>query len=117
MLQLVTIRWLRAEPSAWANAESAKTQQKSGAIMYSILVLICSTALSHSDCQVKTAVDVVRGPSVDNPMVCAFNAQTMIARTDLVQTDGREYVKIVCTPSKNAEQWVAEIKAREAAIQ
>jgi hypothetical protein len=85
--------------------------------MYSILVLICSTSLSHADCQVKTAVDVIRGPTVDNPMMCAFNAQTMIARTDLVQDDGSEYVKVVCTRAKNADQWVAELKARKAAVQ
>jgi hypothetical protein len=85
--------------------------------MYSIIVLICSTALSHADCQAKTAVDVVRGPTVDNPMMCALNAQTMIARTNLVQTDGTEYVKVVCTRTKNAEQWMAEISARKAAIQ
>jgi hypothetical protein len=85
--------------------------------MYSILVLICSTALSHADCQAKTAVDVVRGPTVDNPMMCALNAQTVIARTDLVQGDGTEYMKVVCARAKNADQWVAEIKSREAAIQ
>lgn len=96
---------------------SAQTKQESGAIMYSILVLICSTALSHADCQAKTAVDVVRGPAVDNPMMCGFNAQTMIARTDLVQADGSEYMKVVCTRTKNAEEWVAEIGARKAAIQ
>ena len=50
-------------------------------------------------------------------MMCAFNAQTMIARTDLVQGDGTEYIKVVCTPSKNADQWMAEIEARKAAIQ
>jgi hypothetical protein len=83
--------------------------------MYSILVLICSTALSHADCQAKTALDVVRGPTVDNPMMCGLNAQTMVARTDLVQGD--EYMKVVCTRSKNAEQWVAEIEARKAALQ
>jgi hypothetical protein len=85
--------------------------------MYSIIVLICSTALSHADCQAKTAVDVVRGPTVDNLMMCAFNAQTMIARTDLVQTNGTEYVKVACTRRQNAEQWMAEISARKAAIQ
>ena len=85
--------------------------------MYSVLVLICSTALSHADCQARTAVDVIRGPSVDNSIMCGMNAQTMIARTDLVQNDGTEYVKVVCTRSKNAEQWVAEIEARKAAIQ
>jgi hypothetical protein len=90
---------------------------KSGASMYSLVVLICSTALSHADCQAKTAVDVIRGPTVDNPVMCGFNAQAMIARTDLVQNDGTEYVKVVCTRSKNAEEWVAEIGARKAAIQ
>ena len=85
--------------------------------MYSIIVLICSTALSHADCQAKTAVEVVRGPTVDNPMMCALNAQTMIARTDLVQANGTEYVKVVCTRKQSAEEWVAEISARKAAIQ
>ena len=94
-----------------------RNQQESGRKMYSILVLICSTALSHADCQSKTAVDVVRGPTVDNPMMCGLNAQTMIARTDLVQADGSEYMKVVCTRTKNAEEWVAEIKARKAAIE
>ena len=85
--------------------------------MYSILVLICSTALSHADCQAKTAVDVVRGPTVDSPMMCGVNAQTMIARTDLVQGGGSEYVKVICTRARNAEEWVAEVKARKSAIQ
>ena len=51
-----------------------------------------------------------------NPMMCGFNAQTMIARTDLVH-DGSEYMKVVCTRAKNADQWMAEIGARKAAIQ
>jgi hypothetical protein len=41
----------------------------------------------------------------------------MIARTDLVQGDGSEYVKVVCTRTKNADAWVAEMDARKAAIQ
>jgi hypothetical protein len=49
--------------------------------------------------------------------MCALNAQTMIARTDLVQGDGSGYIKVVCTRSKNAEEWVAEIEARKAALQ
>lgn len=61
-------------------------------------------------------MDVVRGPSVDNLMMCALNAQTMIARTDLVQPDGAQYMKVVCTLRKNAEEWVAEIEARKSRI-
>ena len=59
----------------------------------------------------------MRGPQVDNPIMCSLNAQTMIARTDLVQADGTEYMKVVCTPSKNAAQWMAEVEARKAAVQ
>jgi hypothetical protein len=84
---------------------------------YSIVILICSTVLSHSDCQPKTATDIVRGPEVDNAIMCGLNAQTMIARTDLVRADGTQYMKVVCTPSKNADQWMAEVEAREAALQ
>jgi hypothetical protein len=94
-----------------------QNHQTLGARMYSIMILICSTTLSHADCQAKTAVDVIRGPTVDNPMMCGLNAQTMIARTDLVQGEGSEYLKVVCARAKNAEQWAVEIKARKAAVE
>ena len=84
--------------------------------MYSILILICSTALSHADCQAKTAMDVVRGPTVDNSIMCGLNAQTMIASTDLAQGSGDQYVKVVCTARMDADEWVAEIEARKAAL-
>ena len=82
---------------------------------YSIIILICSVSLSHSDCQLNTALDVVRGPRVDNPVMCALNAQTMIARTDLIQGDGSQYMKVLCSPTKSADEWAAEIKERKAA--
>jgi hypothetical protein len=84
---------------------------------YSIMILICSTALSHSDCQPNTALDVVRGSQVDNAIMCSLNAQTMLGRTDLVQGDGTQYMKVVCTPSKSVGQWMAEIEARKAAVE
>jgi hypothetical protein len=57
---------------------------------------------------------VVRGATVDNPIMCALNAQAMIARTDLVRGDGSEYMKVVCTPSWNADEWVAEVEGKAA---
>jgi hypothetical protein len=65
---------------------------------YSIVILICSAALSQLDCQPKTALDVVRGPQADNAVMCSLYTQTMMARTDLVQGD--EYMKVVCPPRK-----------------
>ncbi len=81
---------------------------------YAMVVLICSTALSHSECQPSTAYDVVRGLQTDNAIMCALSAQTMMARTDLAQ-GGSQYLKVVCTPAKSAEEWRAEIEARKAA--
>ena len=88
---------------------------QSGTIMsgYSIINLICSLSISHADCQLNTALDVVRGPRVDNPVMCGLNAQTMIARTDLVHGDGSQYVKILCVPTKSADEWTAEIETRK----
>jgi len=83
---------------------------------YSIVILICSASLSNSDCGYDTALDVVRGPPVDNPVMCALNAQTMIARTDLVQANGAQYMKVVCAPSKTVDRWKSEIEARKAAL-
>ncbi len=68
------------------------------------------------DCQPKTANDVVRGPQVDNPIMCSLNAQMMMARTDLVRGDNL-YMKVMCSPTKNAAEWKAEIDARKAAVQ
>ena len=96
---------------------AVKNKNQQGRKMYSIVILVCSTMLSHADCQAKTAVDVMRGPTVDNPVSCGFDAQAMIAHTDLVRPDGTEYVKVMCTRSKNAEEWVAEVTARKAALQ
>jgi hypothetical protein len=80
---------------------------------YSIVILICSTALSHADCRPDSALDLVRGPQVNH--LCALNAETMIARTDLLRPDSPQYMKIVCAPSKKINQWRDEIEARKAA--
>jgi hypothetical protein len=93
-----------------------RNQKEAAMSGYSIVILICSTAVSHSDCQRGTALDVVRGPQVDNAVMCSLNAQTMLARTDLVQSGGAQYMKVVCTPSKTIDQWRAEIEARKAAV-
>jgi hypothetical protein len=83
---------------------------------YSIVILICSTALSHADCRPNTALDLVRGPQVDNPMMCMMNAETMIARTGLLRSAYPQYMEVVCAPSKNIDQWRTEIEARKAAV-
>jgi arylsulfatase len=39
----------------------------------------------------------------------------MIARTDLVQGDGSQYMKVLCSPTKSVEEWAAEMEERKAA--
>ena len=83
---------------------------------YSVLILICAAALSRSDCQPNTATDIVRGPGVDNAIICGLNAQTMIASTGFVQPDSQQYMKVVCTPSKDADQWMLDVETRKNAL-
>jgi hypothetical protein len=83
---------------------------------YSMVILICSTALSHDDCRRETALDVVRGPPVDNVVMCSLNAQTMMSPTDLVRGGGSQYMKVVCMPSMSPDRWRAEIERRESTI-
>ena len=83
---------------------------------YSIVILICSAALSHIDCQPNTALDVVRGPRVNNGVMCSLDAQTMIARTNLVRGDNSQYMKVICAPSRTADQWEIEKAERKAAL-
>lgn len=70
---------------------------------YSIVILICSIHVGHADCGTETAIDVVRGPRVENAMMCAMAGQAMIARTALVQA-GEEYLKLLCIPVEDGEQ-------------
>jgi len=66
---------------------------------YSIVILICSINIGHADCQRETAIDVVRGPRVENAMMCAMAGQAMIAQTALMQGHGEEYMKLLCIPA------------------
>jgi hypothetical protein len=68
-------------------------------LAYTIVILICSMSTDHADCQAETAIDVVRGPRVENVMMCAMGGQTIIAQTALAHGDGHEYLKILCLPS------------------
>jgi len=84
---------------------------------YSLMILICAATLSRSDCQPDTATDIVRGPEVDNAIMCGLNAQTMIAGTDLLQPDKTQYMKVICTRSTDADRWMVDVEAHKAALQ
>jgi hypothetical protein len=72
--------------------------------MFQILVLICAMSISNADCQADTAIDVIRGPQVDNELMCGFHGQALLASTSLAPRPGREYVKIQCLRQAGAQE-------------
>ena len=72
--------------------------------MFQVLILICSVGLAPGDCQVETALDVVRGPSAPNALLCGLHGQAFIAPTALAPRGPGEYVKIKCLRQLPARQ-------------
>jgi hypothetical protein len=68
-----------------------------------VVILICSASLGRADCQMNTALDVIRGPNVANEMMCALQGQTTIAATAVAPRNGDEYVKILCMRSASRD--------------
>ena len=62
---------------------------------YVVYIFLCATSTSHADCDRRTALDVVMGPSAANEIACGFGAQALMAQSDITPTDG-EYMKIAC---------------------
>jgi hypothetical protein len=62
--------------------------------MFQILILICALDISQANCQVDTALDVIRGPQVANELMCGFHGQAFLAATTLAPRSGREYTFI-----------------------
>ena len=67
-------------------------------MLFKMLILVCSVALPHADCQPNTALDVIQGPEVANELMCGFQGQAYLATTALGVHLGRnEYLKIKCS--------------------
>lgn len=69
---------------------------------FSIVILVCSMSLSHADCQPWNAVDVVQGPKVKSELMCGLFGQTQLAQTAIAPRPGEEYVKILCSRSRQS---------------
>jgi hypothetical protein len=65
--------------------------------MFSVLILICSTALTPPQCQRETALDVIQGPQVANEIQCGLHGQAFYAETVMggALREG-EYLKLKC---------------------
>jgi hypothetical protein len=75
-----------------------------------VVILVCSAAIGRADCQLNTALDVIRGPNVANEIMCAFMGQATLAATALKPRAGDEYIKVLCTRSGRggAAHWEAQ---------
>ena len=60
-----------------------------------VYIFLCAASTAPSDCDKRSAIDVVLGPDVRNEIMCGLQAQEMFAKTAIEPTNG-EYVKISC---------------------
>jgi hypothetical protein len=63
---------------------------------FAVLILVCAASLSHSECQPETALTMIRGPQVQNELMCGFLGQTTLASGAVAPRPDREYAKIMC---------------------
>jgi hypothetical protein len=70
---------------------------------FTVLLLVCSMSLDHAACQPDTAINVVQGPKVENPLMCGLLGQSTLATTAVAPRPGEEYLKIVCKRSDKRE--------------
>ena len=64
--------------------------------MLQVVMLVCSVAVGHADCQPGTALSVTYGPRVSNPFQCGLFGQSSIATTAIAPVAGSEYLKVAC---------------------
>jgi hypothetical protein len=64
-----------------------------------VYIFVCALSTSPSDCDRRTAVDVLLGPEASNEITCGLGAQEMIAQT-AVRPHDDEYLKIACVRRK-----------------
>ena len=65
---------------------------------FTVLILICSTALARFDCQESTARVVIQGPDAPNEVACALQSQAYFAHS-AIELGEQEYLKIKCSRS------------------
>ncbi len=69
--------------------------------MFTVLILICSTAIDQAACTTSNAYDVVRGPYARSMSQCIQESQSTIAATSLAPEPGKQYLKIVCASAQS----------------
>jgi hypothetical protein len=67
--------------------------------MLQILILVCATGLSPSDCSTENALDVYHAPIEASDLMCGIYGQAFLAQTSLASRSPGEYLKIKCARS------------------
>jgi hypothetical protein len=65
--------------------------------MFKVLILVCSMALTPSECRIDNAIAVIDGPDAPNELMCGLNGQAYVAGTAIAEKHEHEYVKITCS--------------------
>jgi hypothetical protein len=71
--------------------------QKSGAMMTKILILVCALSTPVEECSPMNAISALRGPDVQNSIMCGLYGQSQLAQSAIGPQAGSEYEKIVCS--------------------
>lgn len=72
---------------------------------FRMLILICSMAVPHGDCQMKTARAFVRGPRVGSAWACGFAGQAKLGSlaAEVQPKPGLEYTKVICSQTPEGD--------------
>jgi hypothetical protein len=76
-------------------------------VMFEVLILVCSIGLTPTECQMNTAIDVVKGPTASNEVTCGLHGQVYLAETTMANRLKDAYLKVLCTrvlPEKGASE-------------
>ncbi len=84
--------------------------------MLQVLILVCAAGMAPQDCQKDTALDVFRGPTVVNEVMCGLHGQAYLAETSLAARGPGEYLKIKCARTEPRDHAFRAGFAGEAAL-
>ncbi|HXZ15313.1 MAG TPA: hypothetical protein VEH77_04965 [Roseiarcus sp.] len=63
--------------------------------IFTAYILLCASTIAASDCDTRSAIDVIIGPQTGSEIACGLEAQQVMAQTAIRPGDG-EYLKISC---------------------
>ena len=80
----------------------------------STIMLVCSINLSHQDCRLDTANEVIRGADAPRLMDCVMRGEATAAAAAPALAARGEFTRIICVAPEKADAILRDYEAREA---